>query len=99
MAIKIKRSSGDTAPTSLEAGQLAYVEGNTNGGTLYYGQINNTVSVIGGKKFTDKLDGIEAGAQVNDVTSVFGRTGAVVLQSADVTTALTFTPEKCWFGC
>lgn len=94
MAIKIKRSSGDTAPTSLEAGQLAYVEGNTNGGTLYYGQINNTVSVIGGKKFTDKLDGIEAGAQVNDVTSVFGRTGAVVLQSADVTTALTFTPEN-----
>ena len=94
MAIKIKRSSGNTAPTSLEAGQLAYVEGNTNGGTLYYGQINNAVSVIGGKKFTDKLDGIEAGAQVNDVTSVFGRTGAVVLQSADVTTALTFTPEN-----
>ena len=94
MAIKIKRSSGNTAPTSLEAGQLAYVEGNTNGGTLYYGQINNTVSVIGGKKFTDKLDGIEAGAQVNTVTSVFGRTGAVVLQSADVTTALTFTPEN-----
>ena len=94
MAIKIKRSSGNTAPTSLEAGQLAYVEGNTNGGTLYYGQINNAVSVIGGKKFTDKLDGIEAGAQVNTVTSVFGRTGAVTLQSADVTTALTFTPEN-----
>lgn len=92
MAIKIKRSSGDSAPTSLEAGQLAYVEGSTNGGTLYYGQINNTISVIGGKKFTDKLDGIEAGAQVNDVTSVFGRTGAVTLGSGDVTGALGYTP-------
>ena len=94
MAIKIKRSSGNTAPSSLEAGQLAYVEGSTNGGQLYYGQINNTISVIGGKKFVDKVDGIEAGAQVNTVTSVFGRTGAVTLQSSDVTTALTFTPEN-----
>jgi hypothetical protein len=92
MAIKIKRSSGNSAPTSLEAGQLAYVEGTTNGGQLYYGQIDNTISVIGGKKFVDKLDGIEAGAQVNDVTSVFGRTGAVTLQGSDVTTALGYTP-------
>lgn len=31
-----------------------------------------------------KLEGIEAGAQVNDVTSVAGRTGAVTLSAADV---------------
>lgn len=31
-----------------------------------------------------KLDGVEAGAQVNDVTSVAGRTGAVVLTKSDV---------------
>lgn len=94
MAIKIKRSNGNTAPTTLEPGQLAYVEGATNGGTLYYGEMDNEVREIGGKKFVDKVNGIEAGAQVNTVTSVFGRTGAVVLQSADVTGALTFTPEN-----
>ena len=94
MAIKIKRSSGNTAPQTLEAGQLAYVEGATNGGTLYYGEMGGTVRAVAGKKYIDKLDGVEAGAQVNTVTSVFGRTGAVALQSADVTTALTFTPEN-----
>ena len=92
MAIKIKRSSGNPAPQTLEAGQLAYVEGATNGGTLYYGEMGGTVRAVAGKKYIDKLDGIEAGAQVNDVTSVFGRTGAVVLQSGDVTTALGYTP-------
>jgi hypothetical protein len=34
MAIKIKRSTGNEAPSSLAAGQLAYSEGSTNGGTL-----------------------------------------------------------------
>ena len=32
----------------------------------------------------DKLSGIQAGAQVNAVTTVAGRTGAVVLTKADV---------------
>jgi len=94
MAIRIKRSSGNTAPTLLESGQLAYAEGSSNGGTLYYGEIGGTVREIAGKKFVDKVNGIEAGAQVNTVTSVFGRTGAVTLSSNDVTTALTFTPEN-----
>ena len=94
MAIRIKRSSGNTAPSVLDSGQLAYVEGSTNGGTLYIGEIGGTVREIAGKKFVDKVNGIEAGAQVNTVTSVFGRTGSVTLQSSDVTTALTFTPEN-----
>ena len=93
MAIKIKRSSGNLAPESLAAGQLAYSEGSTNGGTLYYGEIGGTVREIAGKKFVDKLDGIEAGAEVNTVTSVFGRDGAVTLEDTDVTGALGFTPE------
>ena len=33
--------------------------------------------------YASKLDGIEAGADVNDVTTVFGRTGAVVAVSGD----------------
>ena len=67
MAIRIKRSSGDTAPASLASGQLAYSEGATNGGTLYYGEIGGTVRPIAGKKYIDKLDGIAAGAIANVV--------------------------------
>jgi hypothetical protein len=87
MAIRIKRSSGDTAPATLDGGQLAYVEGATNGGTLYYGEIGGTVRAIAGKKYIDKLAGIEAGAQVNAVTTVAGRTGAVTIGVADVSGA------------
>ena len=56
MAIKIKRSTGDLAPASLAAGQLAYTEGMMNGGTLYYGEIGGTVREIGGKKFVDNVN-------------------------------------------
>ena len=110
MAIRIKRSSGDSAPSSLAAGQMAYVEGSTNGGTLYYGEIGGTVREIAGKKFIDKLSGIEAGAEVNTVDSVNGQTGTVVIDTDDlasfntdvdaritssaITTALGFTPES-----
>jgi hypothetical protein len=67
MAIRIKRSSGDTAPASLASGQLAYVEGATNGGQLYIGEIGGTVRAIAGKKYIDKLNGIAAGAIANVV--------------------------------
>ena len=41
-----------------------------------------------------KLDGIEAGAEVNDVDSVFGRTGAVVAQASDYdANQVDFTPD------
>jgi hypothetical protein len=84
MAIKIKRSTGDIAPASLAAGQLAYSEGATNGGTLYYGEIGGTVREIGGRKYVDKLNGIAAGAEVNTVDSVNGQTGTVVLDTTDL---------------
>jgi hypothetical protein len=67
MAIRIKRSSGNAAPSSLASGQLAYSEGATNGGTLYYGELGGTVREIAGKKFVDKLNGIAAGAIANVV--------------------------------
>lgn len=85
MAIRIKRSSGDSAPVSLASGQMAYVEGAVNGGTLYIGEIGGEVRAIGGKKYIDKLNGIEAGAQVNTVNSVAGKTGVVTLEAADIT--------------
>lgn len=82
MAIRIKRSSGSSAPSSLVGGQLAYTEGT---GTLYIGKIDGTVLPIGGAADHTKLAGIEAGAQVNTVTSVAGKTGAVTLASTDIT--------------
>jgi hypothetical protein len=87
MAIKIKRSTGNLAPAELAAGQLAYSEGSENGGTLYYGEIGGTVREIGGRKYVDKLNGIEAGAEVNTVDSVNGQTGAVVLAVGDISGA------------
>lgn len=84
MSIRIKRSSGNVAPATLVSGQLAYTEGSTNGGTLYYGMIDGTVQPIGGKADHVKLDGIEAGAQVNTVVSVAGQTGTVVITTSDL---------------
>ncbi len=81
MALRIKRSSGSSAPSSLVGGQLAYTEGN---GTLYIGKIDGTVLPIGGNADHVKLSGIEAGAQVNTVTSVAGRTGAVTVTTSDL---------------
>ena len=59
--IKIKRSTGTTAPSSLVAGELAYSGGtgaqNNGGGRLYVGDpANGSVLTIGGKYFTDMLD-------------------------------------------
>ncbi len=82
MAMRIKRSSGNAAPSSLASGQLAYTEGTNN--TLYIGKIDGTVIPIGGNADHTKLAGIEAGAQVNTVTSVAGQTGAVTLATTDI---------------
>ena len=80
--LKIKRSDTTATPSSLSAGELAYSE---NSGNLFIGRIaDGTPVVIGGKADHDKLVGIEAGAQVNTVTSVASRTGAVVITTADL---------------
>jgi hypothetical protein len=61
--IKIKRSSGTTAPATLAAGELAYSFGaggiEDNGGRLFFGTGGNEGAekqIIGGKYFTDFLD-------------------------------------------
>lgn len=80
--IKIKRSDTTSTPPSLAAGELAYSEVS---GNFFYGRIaDGTPVVIGGKTDHDKLAGIEAGAQVNTVTSVAGRTGAVTITTSDL---------------
>lgn len=81
--IKIKGSDVTSAPASLAAREMAYSEAS---GNLFWGRISDgTPVVIGGKADHDKLAGIEAGAEVNAVTSVAGRAGAVTLTSADLT--------------
>jgi hypothetical protein len=79
--IRIKRSTGSAAPATLGIGELAYTEGN---GTLYIGKTNGAVIEVGGNADHVKLAGIEAGAEVNTVTSVAGRTGAVVVDTDDL---------------
>lgn len=80
--IKIKGSSATNAPTTLSPRELAYSEVS---GNLFIGRISDgTPLIIGGATDHTKLAGIEANAQVNTVTSVAGRTGAVVITSADL---------------
>ncbi len=81
--IQIKRSVANGAPGSLSEGELAYsFKSDTK--TLYIGDGTNVIP-IGGEADHTKLAGIEAGAQVNTVTSVAGKTGAVTLVKADLT--------------
>ena len=62
--IQIKRSTGSSAPTSLANGELAYLN-HSSSKKLYIGRPgggSGDIDVIGGKDFTDKLDGIDDNA-------------------------------------
>ena len=85
--VQIKRSTGNSAPSSLLQGELAWAQGTggtAQGGALFIGGTDDAVKTIITKAQTDKLDAIEAGAQVNVVDSVAGRTGDVTLTHADL---------------
>lgn len=67
--ILIKRSSSTAAPSTLENGELAY---SSNSNKLFIGRPGGTtgdVDAIGGKAFTDKLDGIEANATADQTAA------------------------------
>ena len=81
--IQIKRSSTTGTPLSLADGELAY-SFKSDSKTLFIGD-GTSVIAIGGEADHVKLAGIEAGAQVNTVTSVAGKVGAVTLVKADIT--------------
>jgi hypothetical protein len=73
MAIRILRSSGNAAPGSLAAGQLAYAEGSggvAELGTLFIGEIGGTVREIGGRKYVNKILALEAARDLTDLTDV-----------------------------
>lgn len=79
--VQIKRSSTTQTPPLLEDGELAYSSASNN---LFIGEAGNVITKIGGKSEVTKLASIEAGAQVNTVDSVAGKTGTVTLGKADV---------------
>ena len=76
-SLNIKAGSNVTLAAS--SGTLTISSTNTT-----YGVASSTSNGLMSKEDKVKLTGIEAGAQVNDVTSVAGRTGAVVLTKSDV---------------
>lgn len=68
--IKIKRSTNNQSPSSLAAGELAY-SFKSGIDKLYIGSGDGSeVHAIGGKSYIDKLDLIEASADVTDTTNV-----------------------------
>jgi hypothetical protein len=78
--IKIKRSTSNVSPTTLAAGELAYsFKADTK--KLYIGD-GSSVHAIGGQSYTDKLDLIEANADVTDATNV---AAAGALMDSEVT--------------
>lgn len=81
MSIRILRSTTTATPPSLDQGQLGYSE---LSGNLFIGEAGSVVTKIGGETDTLKLAGIAAGAEVNLIDSVAGRTGDVVIAAADL---------------
>ena len=81
--IQIKRAgpTGTLIPTSLAVGELAYSE---NGNQFYIGTTGSTITTICGGADHTKLAGIQAGAQVNSITSVNYMTGAVLITASNI---------------
>jgi hypothetical protein len=88
--IKIKRSNSAENPTNLKAGELAYIHSSDTAGKLYIGRpgtgdantgIASSIDIIGGLLDHDKLNGIEANADVTDTTNV---TAAGALMESEV---------------
>ena len=85
--IKIKRSTGSSAPSTLANGELAYLNHSTNK-KLYIGRPGGgtgDIDVIGGKDFTDKLDLIGAanGSNAADTSVVASATKLGVIRIGD----------------
>lgn len=87
--IKIKRSSGTSAPSSLNAGELAFTYGTgtseNSGDRLFVGN-GSTVDVIGGKYFTDIID---AKTSSNTASTLVERDASGNFSAGTITASLT----------
>lgn len=83
---RITSASSGAAPVQSVAGSAPLSAANS-GGAVTVSIALATTSANGAMSASDKtkLNGIESGAQVNNVTSVFGRTGAVTANTGDYT--------------
>ncbi len=88
--IQIKRSSGTAVPASLLDGELGY---STNSDKLFVGVPGPGVDTIGGKVYVDKLDNIEAGAEVTSTAKV-DSAGAVMETDYDANSVLMATADN-----
>jgi len=79
-SIRIKRSTGNVAPTGLAQGELAHVEqAGTGDGRLYIGVTGAAVETIGGQFFVDLLNSYDVdlatfAVPANTTISAFGKT-------------------------
>ena len=96
---KINPDTGFSALYYMDDSGTEFLAGGTGGGGatsfIDLNDVPNSYLGAGSKIVAVKSDasGLEFITSPNLVTSVFGRTGDVALQSSDVTTALTYTPE------
>jgi hypothetical protein len=75
--IRVKRSTGTTAPSTLYYGELAYTDGlaltNNGGGRLFIGDQNEVVREVGGRYYTDMfLNPGKVAGQQNKTTPANG---------------------------
>ena len=80
---KVKTSQVTATPSSLAFGELA-ISTQSGSPVLFVGDSTTSSIKIGAAADVTKLAGIAAGAQVNTVDSVAGKTGVVTLVKGDV---------------
>jgi len=87
--IKIKRSSGTSAPSRLNAGELAFTYGtgtSANAGDRLFVGNGSSVDVIGGKYFTDIID---AKTSSNTASTLVERDASGNFSAGTITASLT----------
>lgn len=88
--IRIKRSTGNTAPSSLAQGELAHVEQQGTGdGRLYIGVGGAGIEEIGGKYYVDLLNGYDTdlGTFSLPASTTISTFGASLVDDIDAATA------------
>ena len=104
-ALVARDSAGSFVATSITAALIGNASTATSAATLTTARTINGVSFDGSANISFNSDAVSEGSTnlyfttgrasaAAPVQTVFGRSGAVVLTSSDVTTALTFTPEN-----
>lgn len=90
--IRIKRSTGSSAPGSLAQGELAHVEQQGTGdGRLYVGVGGAGIEEIGGKYYVDIINGLDADLSTFSVpaSTTISAFGATLVDDIDAATART----------